>query len=185
MSVAVLCRRHPGALAGAATPAGLVLRTVCADRDALPIARLADAVAAAAAGQATSSSALRPRGPGLAAELRSRPGRLVEAWLAIVPTADDDGGFGMGLISLIRGRSANGLRHSIGWVLVHPAARRRGLGRALVTHACRRAARLAAHEVWVECRADWADAMAFWRSVGFEDRRAKSPVAAGAHQPHE
>jgi ribosomal protein S18 acetylase RimI-like enzyme len=107
------------------------------------------------------------------AELASRPGREVEAWLAIAPAPDAVGDLVAGLVSLVASQAATGIRHSIGWLLVHPAARRRGVGRALVAHACRRAADLAAAKVWVECRSDWAEAMAFWRAVGFE--RIASP----------
>ena len=184
MPVAVLCCRHPDAVAGGAPSPGLHLRSVCADRDASDIARLADSVTAfPATGPARVSAAPRPRASGLLTELTSRPDRQVEAWLAVVPTAEDARVRPVGLISLVQCRSVTGIRHSIGWVLVHPAARRRGVARALVTQACSRAVELAADSVWVECRSDWADAMAFWRAVGFEERPRASTAAEGPRQP--
>jgi ribosomal protein S18 acetylase RimI-like enzyme len=176
MSVALLCCRLPAAIAGEEWPPGLGLRAVSADRDARDIARLSDAVA----GDATVPAAPGPRGGGLLADLASRPGREVEAWLTIMPASDERA---VGLISLVRSRSATGVRHSIGWILVHPAARRQGIARALVAQACRRAAKLAAEAVWIECRSDWAEAMAFWRAVGFEVQPRASTAAAGARRP--
>jgi ribosomal protein S18 acetylase RimI-like enzyme len=158
-------------------PAGLLLRAVFADRDTREIAQLSDAVT----GDAAISAAPRPRGRGLLADLASRPGRDVEAWLAILPGPDQRAA---GLISLVQSQSATGVRHSIGWVLVHPAARRLGIARALVAHACRRAAELAAEAVWIECRSDWAEALTFWRAIGFEDRDREATAAMGALQPH-
>lgn len=177
MPVALLCCRRPEAMRAETGPAGLLLRAVCADRDTHEIAQLSDAVA----GDAAVSAAPRPRGRGLLAELASRPGRDVEAWLAILPDPEERAA---GLISLVQSRSATAVRHSIGWVLVHPAARRRGIARALVAHACRRAAELAAAEVWIECRSDWTDSLTFWRAVGFEDRDRYATAATGARQPH-
>ena len=185
MPVAVLCCRRPDAVAVGSTPLGFLLRSVCADRDALDIARLADSFTAArATSLARVPAAPQPRGRGLLAEIMSRPHRQVEAWLAVVPAAEDACGRLAGLISLVRCRSATGIRHSIGWVLVHPDARRRGVARGLVAQACSRAVELAADSVWVECRSDWAEAMAFWRAVGFEERPRTSAAVAGASRPH-
>lgn len=150
------------------------VRPVCADRDGAVVAWLAEEASAFAVGQGPGVAAgPQPRGRGILAELGSRPGREVEAWLAVIPSPDAGGEKPAGLVSLVASRSATGTRHSIGWLLVHPAARRQGVGRALVAHACRRAADLAADKVWAECRSDWAEAMAFWRVVGFE--RVTSP----------
>lgn len=166
MRVAALACRPAQRFPPETEASGLSLRSACAGRDASIIAGLAEE-AATMAGAGRPGAGPEPRGRGLVAELASRPGREVEAWLAItqaVPTAGDRV---VGLISLVAARSATGIRHSIGWLLVHPAARRRGVARALVARACRRAAELGAEMVWVECRSDWADAMAFWRAVGF------------------
>jgi len=185
MPVAVLCCRRPDAVVSRSAPPGLLLRSVCADRDALDIARLADSVTAAPAkGPARVPAAPRPRSLGLLAEITSRPDRQVEAWLAVVPAAEGACGRLAGLISLVGCRSATGIRHSIGWVLVHPDARRRGVARGLVAQACSRAVDLAADSVWVECRSDWAEAMAFWRAVGFEEQPRNSTAVTGARRPH-
>lgn len=145
------------------------MRSVCAARDAAVVASLAEEAAAFVGGRRRCfPGGPQPRGLGILAELASRPARQVEGWLAVIPSPDATGETVAGLVSLVASRSATGIRHSIGWLLVHPAARRRGVGRSLVAHACRRAAELAADTVWAECRTDWAEAMAFWRGVGFE-----------------
>jgi len=115
-----------------------------------------------------------PRAAGLLAETVSRPDRQVEVWLAqptgqpaVPPPSQPDGLPLLGLVTLVAGRSAAGERASIAWLLVHPVARRRGIGRLLVGQALRRAQAQGAREVGVECRADWQGAIAFWEAVGF------------------
>jgi ribosomal protein S18 acetylase RimI-like enzyme len=105
-------------------------------------------------------------GAGLLGELASRPGRQVEAWLAESAPEQEDSDL-LGLVSLVAGRSARGQRISIAWLLVHPEARRRGIGRLLVGQACRRAHAWGGSELQVECRADWQGAIAFWEAMGF------------------
>jgi GNAT superfamily N-acetyltransferase len=171
MRVALLaCTAIPlqsGPFAGAVRP-------VCADRDATVVASLARESAAFAADRRPGLRAgPQPLPRGILAELGSRPGRQVEGWLAFIPSPDRAGERVAGLVSLVTAGSATGIRYSIGWLLVHPTARRGGVGRALVAQACRRAADLSAGKIWVECRSDWAEAMAFWRSVGFD--RVPSP----------
>lgn len=107
-----------------------------------------------------------PTREGLLAELTSRPGRTVWAWMALAPTAD--GPVPLGIAILVEGLGEAGPRHSIAWLIVDPAARRRGVGRQLVTQACRHAWELGAPAVYVECHSAWDEAVAFWRSVGFE-----------------
>jgi ribosomal protein S18 acetylase RimI-like enzyme len=110
----------------------------------------------------------------------------VEGWLATAAARDTAGERLLGLISLVACRSAARSRHSIGWLVVHPEARRLGVGRALVAHACHRAAELAAETVWVETRSDWPAAIAFWRAVGFAPLAATSgtrDTAPGAESP--
>jgi ribosomal protein S18 acetylase RimI-like enzyme len=180
MPVAILCCRRPDSISAGRSPPGILLRPVCADRDGQEIVGLGDSIA----GAAGVANGPRPQGRGLVAELTSRPGRKVEAWLATISSPDATGERGAGLVSLVSCRTATGIRHSIGWVLVHPATRRRGVARALVAQACSRAAELAAEAVWVECRSDWAEAMEFWRAVGFEGRDRESTAAARARRPH-
>lgn len=151
---------------------GALLRPVCLARDADAIARFGDELNALPEGRSSGGPAgPSPRGGGLVGELAGRPGREVEAWLAIIPGPDPARERASGLISLVSCLTAAGKRHSLGWLLVLPDARRRGVARALVASACRRAADLAAETVWVECRSDWPAAMAFWHAVGFERRR--------------
>ena len=166
-------------------PAGVLVRSFCADRDARDVARLGDALAELPRGRASTGSP--PHGGlGLLAELASRPGRQVEGWLATGAAPGDSGERLLGLISLVACRSASGNRHSIGWLVVYPDARRLGVGRTLVAHACHRAAELAAEMVWVETRSDWPAAIAFWHAVGFASQAAASDTrdaAPGAASP--
>lgn len=164
-----LACNHPAAVSGRLPAPSLRVRSVCAARDALDITCLgAELRALPEARAGTAPSGPLPRGRGLLAELTSRAGREVEAWLGMIPAPDAAGERVAGLISLVSARSATGVRHSIGWLLVHPEARGRGVGRTLVAHACHHAAHLAAEKVWVECRSDWTAALAFWHAVGFE-----------------
>ncbi|MFM7136767.1 MAG: GNAT family N-acetyltransferase [Planctomycetota bacterium] len=165
MPVSLLFCSRLAAISAAAPPPGLLLRSVCADRDAPDLASLCHAVATGG-----SWPSVQPRGRGLLTDLVSRPGRQVETWVALTPTQEATGERLAGMISLVQSQSPIGIRHSIGWLLVHPQARRRGLARALVAHACRRAADMDAGRVWAECRSDWAESLAFWRAVGFEHR---------------
>jgi len=114
-----------------------------------------------------------PRGAGLLAETVSRPDRQVEAWLALPDGCPGSHAPGqpvpelLGLVTLVAGRSAAGERASIAWLLVHPEARRSGIGRLLVGRALQRARAQGAREIEVECRSDWQEAIAFWEAVGF------------------
>jgi ribosomal-protein-alanine N-acetyltransferase len=53
-------------------------------------------------------------------------------------------------------------------ICVHPAARRRGLGRALLAFALARAAAAGAARLFIEVAADNAAALALYRAAGFE-----------------
>lgn len=109
------------------------------------------------------------RGAGLVAEMEGRAGRLVTAWLGWPPDDADSRGPAGGLVTLVQARSAGGdLRWSIGWLLVRPQARRRGLGRELVATALAAAATAGASAVWVETEGRWSGSLAFWRAVGFQ-----------------
>jgi GNAT superfamily N-acetyltransferase len=107
------------------------------------------AVAHLSAGVGTAAGPA-PRSAGLMAELRGRPGRAVACWMAW--TAHDRVG---------------AARWSIGWLLVHPDVRRRGVARALVACAVGHARAAGAKAVWTETSARWPVAAAFWRAVGF------------------
>jgi len=138
-------------------PPGVEVRLFDVREDHALVIRLAQA-AATGPGPA-------PTPEGLLAELTSRPDRTVEAWLAADTVAA--GPQPLGIAILVTGSGEAGPRHSISWLIVHPAAQRRGIGRCLVDEASRRADELGATEVFVECHSAWADAVAFWRSVGF------------------
>ena len=109
--------------------------------------------------QFSDGSRLRPSA--VVGDLVGRPGRAVTTWLAWA------GGAPCGLAALVEAGAGPLRRHSIAWLLVSDAARRRGVGRALVGAAVARARARGARELWVETRGDWSAALAFWRSVGF------------------
>lgn len=102
---------------------------------------------------------------GLARELQGRPDRRVHAWLARSSEHSADAASCLGLIALVEAGHGLACRFSISWLLVSPHARRRGVGTALVDHAVRMAATLGATHVFVDTRADWPAARAFWNAV--------------------
>jgi GNAT superfamily N-acetyltransferase len=107
---------------------------------------------------------------GILAALESSAGRSVVTWTAEARPADAASG-PVGLISLVTtaGRHA-AERHTIGWLLVHPLARRQGVGRMLVMAAVAAARAAGAREVWIEVHPGWTDAWPFWQSMGFQPR---------------
>lgn len=148
---------------------GLLVRSYGLDGDPGLVRQLAAAVARdekqpAGAGAAGPS----PRASGLLAELASRPGRRVQAWLALETSAPS--ARPLGLVTLVNGGPATERRHSIAWLVVAPQSRRRGIGRRLVEAACQRAWQEAAPRVWVECHTDWHAAITFWQALGFRDQ---------------
>ena len=120
---------------------------------------------------------------GLLCELASRENRDITAWFARdltrIKDRVDDGIRGsrvessrlecavdceeIGVVTLAQ--TATGW--SIPWLLVHPAARRRGVGRMLVNTAVNHARSQGAIAVTAETLAAWGNAAAFWPAVGF------------------
>ena len=97
---------------------------------------------------------------GLLGECTSRPGRNVSAWLARADTIDP-----AGLVTLTVVTVGVKRRFSIGWLLVAPAARRRGVATELVRHVLVQAQAAGASEVHVETLESWTDADAFWQNL--------------------
>jgi len=162
MAVLHLVQPLSGVFSSSLPPTGLRLRAVCSDRDGHAVHDLAVAALAVPAADAGP----QPRAAGLVAELASRTGRRVEAWLAVCDSDGDDRT--LGLVTLVESQAC-AARHSLGWLLVHPGARRRGVGRLLVTEACQRVRQLGGDRVWVEVRREWSGAVAFWRAMGFAE----------------
>lgn len=162
----LVLRRFTGVGGAAAAPH--VIRRYVAGVDDAAVTGLAACIAEASAGPGP-----RPRTAGLLVELRGRPGRSVRGWLAWPREANFGGGVdAAGLVTLVESRDdGDAARWSIGWLLVRPEARRRGLGRALVTTAVGHARAAGAEAVWAETSAAWS-AAAFWRAVGFELARS-------------
>jgi predicted N-acetyltransferase YhbS len=97
-----------------------------------------------------------PSARGLAGELSSRPGRSIRLWCA------RDGGEPVGFGSLHESRIADQPRLSIGWLVVTPGHRRRGVGLALVAAIVDAAQARQAATIHVEVHAGWAAAHGFW-----------------------
>lgn len=112
-------------------------------------------------------SSLAPAG--LWGELQGRPGRVVHAWLA-APTPDSaiPHPCPAGIVSLVVSAVGGTRRFSIAWLLVHPLARRGGLGSGLVGIAVMHARSLGAETVHADTLTSWSEAVAFWHAVGFE-----------------
>lgn len=121
-------------------------------RDGPALRRLADAC------RGSGDHAPTPVGD-FAGLLASRADRVVRAWLAW-PRAQQ-AACPLGFITLI----AAGRRFSIGWLLVHPQARRRGLGTALVDHVLNASAALGAEVVHAETLTTWPAAAGFWQRI--------------------
>ena len=142
---------------------------------AVEIARDRAAVAAlAAACRRDDGPSVQVSAAGLVGELSSRPGREVRGWLAWsteTGTAAERAQIGdcpMGLVTLVASSPSSGgtaCRFSIGWLIVHPQARRRGVARALVKHALHHAQAGGAVAVSADTRADWPVAVAFWQAL--------------------
>ena len=118
---------------------------------------------------------------GVLAELAGRPGRAVQAWLAwpldermppavATPAAGLPPRHPLGLVTLVV-VPAVPPRASIGWLLVDPAFRRRGVAQALVTAALAAAHAAGAERVTAETLLTWPAAAAFWRAAGFREHR--------------
>ena len=119
-------------------------------------AHVAAAVAVAAA------CGLRPAG--FAGEIASRPGRIVDAWLAF-----DRPGPAAGVVLLQTSTPIGGgdARISIPWLLVRPERRRLGVGRALVGAAVDRARGIGGVQISIDTLDRWPEALAFWKRLGF------------------
>lgn len=162
----LVLRQFVGVDGAAHTPH--VIRPYQAGADDAAVTELAARVA-----EATAGGGPRPRTAGLLAELRGRAERSVYGWLAWPREAGvccDTAA--SGLVTLVESRDdGNAVRWSIGWLLVRPEARRRGLGRALVATAVGHARAAGADAVWTETSAAWPAAV-FWQAVGFEQVRS-------------
>lgn len=132
--------------------------------DVMDSGQLLDVVGAVVEAPGTTTRCPEPdfKASGLAGELRRRPGREVWAWVAWSETAGADPA---GLVMLVRAVKGDLARWSIGWLVVNPAHRRRGIGMALVATAARFAGARGASVVHAETLETWPAAMAFWEAT--------------------
>lgn len=98
---------------------------------------------------------------GLVAELESREGRRMTAWLAWQPATL--GPRPVGIVML----AETGHGVSIPWLLVDPDVRRQGVARSLVATAVAHARSLGATSITAESLDSWPEACRFWPAVGF------------------
>lgn len=100
----------------------------------------------------------------LLAECATTRGRSVCCWFArpdVAPRGD-----AIGLITLVVvGAGAGPSRASIGWLLVAPAHRRRGVATALVARAAEHARSLGIDRISADTLSRWSAASGFWRSI--------------------
>jgi len=100
-------------------------------------------------------------GRGLLAELESRDGRQVSAWLAWRSATLGPRPIGLVMVA----ETDAGL--SIPWLLVDPDVRRQGVARALVNAAVRHARSVGAPRITADTLDSWVESRAFWPAVGF------------------
>jgi GNAT superfamily N-acetyltransferase len=89
-------------------------------------------------------------------------------WLAI----DDTEIVGAVTLAERHGRQAS--TPVIRWLLVDPTHRRRGIGRALVSHLEQAAWDAGWRDVQLETHAGWSEAVAFYHSIGYSPLRERS-----------
>ena len=143
---------EPAADALSPTP-DVVIAPVVMPRDRAAVLSLADE-----AREGTVSFA----GRGLLAELESRDGRQVSAWLAWRSAT-----LGPRPIGIVMVAETNaGL--SIPWLLVDPDVRRQGVARALIDTAVRHARSIHASRITADTLDSWVDSRAFWPAAGFK-----------------
>lgn len=123
-------------------------------------AAVQDLVEACWAGAGADEAAFAPAG--IAAELVSRTGRQVYAWLAMSQAEPSQP---LGLVAVVEAGKREPRRFSIAWLIVHPQARRRGIATTLVDQALDVARSRGAARVAVETRATWVSAASFWRAT--------------------
>ena len=109
----------------------------------------------------------RFRPAGIAAELTSRAGRKVHAWLAwrAAEVAGSAEQCPLGMLSLVEAGLGPQCRSSVAWLLVHPEARRQGIATALVRRAAAHVSRRGGREFFAETLSSWPAAAAFWMGL--------------------
>lgn len=154
------------ALAARGAPTLLEINAVESARDRAAVAALAESC------RGQDGPSMQVSATGLAGELVSRPGREVHGWLAwsteTIAGAEKTRDCPLGLVTLVAASPPSGgsaRRFSIGWLVVHPEARRRGVAGALVNHAVQHARACGASAIFADTRADWPAAVAFWQAL--------------------
>ena len=106
----------------------------------------------------------RPSLAGLRGELAGRPKRRAAGFVARAGAGASAADI-VGLAIVVESWAAAGPRFSLSWLLVHPAARRRGVATALLHRACDHVRDRGGTAIAAETLDAWPAAVAFWRSV--------------------
>lgn len=96
------------------------------------------------------------------------------AWCAAVNDVGEGGSLAGAVILGLR-EGQGGAVPVVHWLLVDPAFRRSGVGRALMSRLERAAWDAGWREVQLETHAGWAAAVAFYQSIGYAPVRERSP----------
>ncbi|HEY2893715.1 MAG TPA: GNAT family N-acetyltransferase [Pirellulales bacterium] len=81
--------------------------------------------------------------------------------------AEDSTGDALGTICLARRQGLAGNRPAIHWLAVLPGARRRGVGRLLVSALEAAVWDAGERQIWLETHAMWREASEFYRALGY------------------
>lgn len=151
--------RYVRELSGHGTTDGVM---VGADIAIAPVVMPRDRAAVASLADEARSGTVSFSASGLVAELESREGRQVTAWIAWQSATLGPRPVGV----VILAHTTAGV--SIPWLLVDPDVRRSGIARALVGTAVRHADLLGATAVTADTLDTWPESVAFWPAVGFK-----------------
>ena len=106
-----------------------------------------------------------PTAPGLCQDAASHPARRVRGWFAWRAGEATPAG----LVTLVTATVGTRERHSVGWLLVRPDARRQGVATALVSAAADAVAEAGGSELLAETLTRWPEAAAFWHRLTAAD----------------
>ncbi len=101
--------------------------------------------------------------------------RSDRSWVAMTSDAGDEAPRVVGAVTLAVREGAAGVVPVVNWLLVDPAFRRRGVGRALMSRLEQAVWDAGWREVQLETHAGWSAAVAFYQSMGYAPVRERSP----------
>lgn len=150
-----------GSASMTAARAGIDVRPVDFPGDTGSVA----AVVASCAEPARTGAGDGPAPTNLSTEFASTHGRAVHGWLAWPDVESRGEAIGLITLVVVVGAGVGPPRASIGWLLVVPAYRRRGVATALVARAADHARSLGIDRLAADTLSKWSAAAGFWRSI--------------------